>query len=72
MNKKLLIALISLFVYSEINAQIVNNPPFILSVDELKTWTSGGVTADANNIATENLATRFSDTSTQLKSWIAK
>ncbi len=68
MNKKLLIALISLFIYSEINAQIVNNPPFILSVDELKTWTSGGVTADANNIATENLATRFTDTSTQLNS----
>jgi len=68
MNKKLLIALISFFVYSEINAQIVNNPPFILSVDELKAWTSGGATADANNIATENLATRFTDTNTQLNS----
>ena len=43
-----------------------NDPPFILSVDELKVWTSGGVTADANNIATENLATRFSNVNTQL------
>jgi len=68
MNKKLLIALISFFVYSEINAQIVNNPPFILSVDELKAWTSGGATADANNIATENLATRVTDANTQLNS----
>ena len=68
MNRKLLIALISLFIYSEINAQIVNNPPFILSVDELKAWTSEGVTADANNIATEDLATRFTDVNTQLNS----
>ena len=66
MKKKLLIALISLFTFSEINAQIVNTPPFILTVNELKTWTSGGITADANNIATVNLATRFSDASTQL------
>ena len=66
MKKKLLIALISLFTYAEINAQIVNTPPFILSVDELKAWTSGGATADVNNIATENLATRFTDVSTQI------
>jgi len=71
MNKKLLIALISLFTYLEINAQISNDPPFILSVDELKVWTSGGATADANNIATENLAARFTDTSTQLNSALA-
>jgi len=71
MNKKLLIALISLFTYSDIKAQIVNNPPFILSVNELKAWVSGGVTADANNIATENLVTRFTDTSTQLNSALA-
>ncbi|NQY30159.1 MAG: T9SS type A sorting domain-containing protein [Flavobacteriaceae bacterium] len=71
MNKNLLIALFSFFTYSEINAQIVNDPPFILSVDELKNWTSGGATADANNIATENLATRFSDASTQLNSSLA-
>jgi len=71
MNKKLLITLISFFACSNINAQIVNNPPFILSVDELKAWASGGATADANNIATENLATRFTDTSTQLNSALA-
>jgi len=68
MNKNLLIVLIALFSYSEINAQIINNPPFILSVNELKVWSSNGVTADVNNIATENLATRFIDTSTQLNS----
>jgi len=71
MNKKLFITLISFFACSNINAQIVNNPPFILSVDELKAWASGGATADANNIATENLATRFTDTSTQLNSALA-
>lgn len=71
MKKKLLIALITLFYFSKINAQIINDPPFILSVNELKSWTSGGITADANNIATENLAARFTNTSTQLNTTLA-
>ena len=66
MKNKLFIVLLSFFVYSKISAQIINTPPFILTVDELKAWTSVGATADANNIATENLATRFSNASTQL------
>jgi len=71
MNKIILFVLISIFTYSENNAQIVNDPPFILSVNELKSWTSGGATADANNIAIENLATRFTDASTQLNTALA-
>ena len=66
MNKQLLITLIILLTIFKTQAQIVNDPPFILSVNELKAWTSGGATADANNIATENLAARFTAASTQM------
>lgn len=71
MNKQLLITLIILLTVLKTQAQIVNDPPFILSVNELKTWTSGGATADANNIATENLEVRFTDTSTQINTSLA-
>lgn len=71
MNKQILVVLILLFSVLKTKAQIVNDPPFILSVNELKTWTSGGVTADANNIATENLVPRFVDVNTQLNSSLA-
>ncbi len=66
MKKNVLTPILMLMLLSISNAQISNDPPFILSVNELKAWTVGGATTDANNIATENLATRFSNASTQL------
>jgi len=53
-------------IYQKASAQIINDAPFILSIDELKGWTSTGPTADASNIATTSLATRFTQTDTQL------
>lgn len=49
-----------------INAQIINEPPYILTVDELKEWTQNGPTADPILIADEPLAIRFENTDTQL------
>ncbi|WP_299763901.1 T9SS type A sorting domain-containing protein [uncultured Dokdonia sp.] len=49
-----------------INAQIINEPPYILTVDELKEWTQNGPTADPILIADEPLAIRFENTETQL------
>ncbi len=58
----LLIALIS---YISITAQIINEAPYILTVDELKAWTQDGPTASTSLIATEPLAERFVNTETQ-------
>lgn len=46
-------------------SQIINTAPYILTVDELKQWTTTGPTASADLIATENLAARFTHTATQ-------
>jgi len=47
------------------NSQIINTAPYILTVDELKQWTSSGPTASTDLIATVNLAPRFTNTATQ-------
>lgn len=49
--------------YAQINGE---SPPFALSVDQLKSWTSDGPTASADNVATVPLADRFVDAATQL------
>lgn len=46
-------------------AQIINSAPYILTVDELKSWTFDGPTASGNLIATQNIVPRFSDTASQ-------
>jgi endo-beta-N-acetylglucosaminidase D len=46
-------------------AQIINTAPYILTVDELKQWTSSGPTASTDLIATVNLAPRFTNAATQ-------
>ena len=46
-------------------AQIINTAPYILTVDELKQWTSTGPTASTDLIATVNLASRFTNAATQ-------
>lgn len=46
-------------------SQIVNTAPYILTVDELKQWTTTGATASTDLIATVNLAPRFTNTATQ-------
>ncbi len=48
--------------------QIVNAPPFILTIQELKDWTEDGSTADASLIANIPLAERFQNTATQFNS----
>ena len=46
-------------------SQIINTAPYILTVDELKQWTTTGATASSDLIATANLAPRFINTETQ-------
>jgi len=46
-------------------SQIINTAPYILTVDELKQWTTTGPTASTDLIATIPLATRFTNTATQ-------
>jgi endo-beta-N-acetylglucosaminidase D len=46
-------------------SQIINTAPYILTVDELKQWTTTGATASTDLIATVNLAPRFTNTATQ-------
>jgi len=46
-------------------SQIINTAPYILTVDELKVWTSDGPTASPDLICTTPLATRFTNTETQ-------
>jgi len=46
-------------------SQIINTAPYILTVDELKQWTSTGTTASPDLIATVPLASRFVNTETQ-------
>ncbi len=49
-----------------VNAQIINEPPYILTIEELKDWTEDGPTADVSLISSEPLAQRFENTATQL------
>ena len=49
-------------------AQIVNEAPYILTIEELKNWTSTGTTASSDLIITEPLAARFVNSSTQINS----
>ncbi|TGV02114.1 endo-beta-N-acetylglucosaminidase [Flavivirga rizhaonensis] len=59
------IFLFILFLNLTVHAQIVNTSPYILTVDELKVWSQNDPTADPSLIATEPLATRFINESTQ-------
>ncbi|MDN5210587.1 hypothetical protein QQ020_00970 [Fulvivirgaceae bacterium BMA12] len=64
------IVVVSMLMFAcDSSMPVQDNPeftPFILSVDELKNWTSTGSTADDRNIATIPLATRFTEGATQL------
>lgn len=48
-----------------LTAQIINEAPYILTVDELKNWTQNGATADPSLISTVDLAPRFTNSETQ-------
>ncbi|WP_298221365.1 T9SS type A sorting domain-containing protein [Flavobacterium sp.] len=64
MNKKITIfglLLVGMHSFS----QIINTAPYILTVNELKQWTTSGVTASTNLISTVNLAPRFTNSATQ-------
>lgn len=57
----------SLWITTSASAQISGeSPPFALSIAQLKSWTSTGSTASAANVSTEPLATRFTQSNTQL------
>ncbi len=62
--KKITLITILLFGGS-LFAQIINTAPYILTVNELKTWTSDGPTASPDLISTVPLAPRFTNTETQ-------
>ena len=60
------IAFLFLITISAIaTAQIINEAPYILTVDELKDWTQSGSTADPSLISTVVLAPRFTNSDTQ-------
>ncbi len=63
------ITLLLFLAFSTIlTAQIINEPPYILTVDELKDWTQNGPTADPSLISTVELAPRFLNPDTQFNS----
>ncbi len=67
MKKKRLLSLLLLInITYATYSQIINDVPYILTIDELKNWTESGTTADPILIATEDLATRFISTNTQV------
>ena len=57
--------LILLLIGTRSFSQIINTAPYILTVNELKQWTTTGATASADLIATVNLAPRFTNPATQ-------
>jgi len=63
LKKITLLGLLLIGWYS--HSQIINTAPYILTVDELKAWTSTGPTASPDLISTVPLATRFINTATQ-------
>ncbi|WP_309642675.1 endo-beta-N-acetylglucosaminidase [Flavobacterium sp.] len=63
MKKITLLALLLIGTHSF--SQIINTAPYILTVDELKQWTTTGATASTDLIATVNLAPRFTNAATQ-------
>lgn len=64
MIQKITLFLLIVFNISA-RSQIINEAPYILTVDELKAWTQTGSTADPSLIATEDLASRFINPVTQ-------
>ncbi len=49
------------------HAQIISDaPPFVLTIDQLKNWTSDGATADPDNVSTVPLASKFGTGENQL------
>lgn len=59
------ITLLTFLFSSSLFAQIINTVPYILTIDELKSWTSTGATASTDLIASIPLAERFTNTATQ-------
>ncbi|MCH9660657.1 MAG: T9SS type A sorting domain-containing protein [Bacteroidetes bacterium] len=62
------ITFLFLLLCSSVGAQIINEPPYILTVDQLKEWTEDGPTADPIAIATQPILGRFINTDTQFNS----
>lgn len=61
------VLLLWLLLPSRTQAQIIaGTPPFVLSIDQFKSWTSDGSLADKRNIATVPLAQRFELSGSQL------
>ncbi|KZS41133.1 hypothetical protein AWE51_23575 [Aquimarina aggregata] len=59
--------LLIISISSKVHSQVIADaPPFVLTIEQLKNWTSDGPTADATNISETPLATRFTLNSTQL------
>lgn len=57
---------ISIFLFSaNFYSQIIGTSPYVLTIDEVKQWTSTGTTASTDLIATVPLANRFENTDTQ-------
>ncbi|AUP79572.1 endo-beta-N-acetylglucosaminidase [Flavivirga eckloniae] len=64
--KLLVITLIAIKCSVAYSQTIGDAPPFVLTVDQLKNWTTTGSTANATNISNVSLATRFTQTDSQL------
>ncbi len=61
-------ATLLLFILSIVNSfsQIISTSPYILNVDQLKSWTTTGTTASVDLVSNINLVPRFINTQTQL------
>jgi len=59
------IIFLTLLFSGSLFAQIINTAPYILTVDELKSWTNTGATASTDLIAIIPLAERFTNSATQ-------
>lgn len=66
MIKRITITCFCVLINATVLSQIINEAPYILTIDELKAWTTSGPTASDELISTTALAERFINTSTQL------
>jgi len=69
--KKLLTLIFSVLWINSFTQIVGNKPPYVLTVSQLKGWTSIGPNADFDLIADEDLKPRFVNKSTQLDSTLS-
>ena len=62
------ITFLAMIIFINAYSQIINEAPYILTIDQLKNWTATGEYASPDLIIEESLADRFVNTQTQMNS----